>query len=377
MEEYYSIRVADSSGNHIKEIVNIGSDEGSGLEYTLTVGKPSVCRVTLPRHVPRDMFQLDGRITVWRTVGGRGPFQEGQAAFLVRKWETRPRTYSVTGYHANTLMDRRYVCYDKSTTFSDKSTATAAGDLMKTLWKENAGASIDTASRDGTDTNADITTYVTTESNKGDGATVTTQAGRRQLTSVIEELAGASLTAGTYIAAEIVDQPGSQLQFRTYATARGRDRRTSSTLPLLFSEESGTLHNVELVEDYTEEKTAVIAVGAGDDDLRLVQVALDTTRLNASPLNRIELAVELSNIDDDVQLLNAAQNELQLHRPEIYLTADLPDGSPYIRGIHYDYGDLITVEFEGRRFDCRLDSMRVSLGHGSRSTQIALRSITP
>lgn len=377
MEEHYSIRVADAQGNHIKEIANIGSDEGSGLEYTLTVGRPSVCRITLPRNVPRDIFQLDGRVTVWRTVGGYGPFQEGQAAYLVRRWETRSRTYSVTGYHANILLDRRYVCYDKSTTFADKSSATAAGNLIKTLWKENAGASIDTASRDGADTNADISSYVTTEANKGDGASVTTQAGRRRLADVVDELTGASLTAGTYLVAEVVDQPGSSLQLRTWSTARGRDRRATSSLPLLFSEETGTLENVELVEDYTDEKTAVIAVGAGDDDLRLVQVAIDTTRLSASPLNRIEYVVELSNIDDDVQLLNAAQNELQLHRPEVYLTAELPDGSPYIRGVHYDYGDLITVEFEGRRYNCRLDSMRVSLGHGSRSTQIALRSITP
>ncbi len=381
MREEFRVRVADSSGKHIKDISYFGSTESSSLEYILNVGKPSACVLVVPASEPTDIFGLDGRLTIWRTAGNYGPFLEGEAAYLIRKWKYTKDTTTITAYHANTLTSRRVVAYDKTTTYSDKSTATPADNLVKALWRENAGSSISAANRDGAEEQADISAYVTVQADRGNAAVTTVQAGRRILGEVIDELSNLGAFPGGYFATEIVAVPDPQqmgLELRTYwPWARGADRRAGTSgdgTAIIFSEERGTLANVELTVDRTDEKTVVIAVGAGDDDLRLVQVAVAGT-LYDSPLNRIEAVLDLSNIDDDNQLASAAASELRNHRPVIYLTGEIPEGSPLIRGYDYNYGDAVTAEFRGVRYDCRLDSIRVNVGYSSRTTQVILRSI--
>jgi hypothetical protein len=333
--------------------------------------------MALPGSVDPSQFKLDGRMYVYRSLEGYGMNLEGDAAYLIRKWEYTRDSTVIVGVHANSLKDRRYVLYDKSTIYADKSTPTPADNLINTIWKENAGASIN-AARDGVETQADISAYVTTEGDASKAAAITMQIGRRNLGEVITEITEASSIGSNYLAAEIVAEGEGSLELRTFYIARGADRGPDSKKPLIFSEENGSLQNAKLIVDRVDEKTVVVAVGAGDDDLRLVQVAIDTNRIADSPLNRIEHVIQLSNIDDDIQLLAAANAELRNHEPLIYLTAEIPATSPYVRGPmgDYNYGDRVGVEFRGIRYTCRLDSLRTYVGPSSRTTQIILRSLT-
>lgn len=374
MREDISVRVADPSGVYLDEIVGFGSREGSGLDYVMQVGKPSACRLTIPSSIDDSIFKLDGRLGIWRTAGGYGPFLETGSEYLIRKWEYTRTATTVTAYHANSLFSRRFVLYNKSSAFANKSTLTAADNLIKDVWAENAGSSISSADRDGADTNANISTYVGVQADLTQAATIAAQLGRRNVADAIAELAEAAGIAGEYLTAEIVTN-GSALELRTYTVARGKDRRVGAE-QLILSEESGTLEEARLTVDHTDEKTVVIAVGAGDDSLRLVQEAVDSTRMNSSPLNRIEHVINLSNIADDTALLNAARAELRKHEPVTFLTGVIPQGTPLIRGVDYDYGDLVLAEMRNRQYECRLDSIRCSIGPNSRSTQILLRSLT-
>lgn len=374
----YTLRLADPFGRHLRTFGNFGTEEGSALNYVLSSGRSSALVCSWPRgQVDESLFQKDARLTPWRSIHGRTPIHDNRAVYLVRKRQFSHRYFMVTAYHTNSLWDRRNIGYDKTSTFSDKNSV-AADNLIKDVWEENFGASISSA-RDGGSSNqtgADLSSYVTVQADQSLGQSVSLQIGRRQASGVVQEICEASTQAGTYIAAEIRSNPASStggLILETFAGARGVDRRAGTSSPVILSEETETLADMELVEDWTDEVTAAIAVGAGDDDLRLTQIALDTPRIGESPFGRIETIVEASNVSEDAQLLSLARARLREGLPLVYITGKLRDGVK-IRGVHYDLGDMVTAKFEGVEYGCRLDLIHIYIGHNNREEQIVVRS---
>lgn len=374
----YEIRLADSFGQHLQTFKNFGNNESTALDYVINVGKPGALNLVFPRGVVNEsLFKVDGRIGVWRSIHGRPASLDGESVYLIRKWSTSRDYFRVTAYHANSLLKRRFVLYDKSTIYSDKSAGTPGDDLIKEIWSENFGPGIVPSDRDGTtgcDTRTDISDVVSQEIDLSEGVASYIQAGRRQVDSVVEEICNNASSLDSYITAEIVSV-GTDLQLKTYVSQRGVDRRFGTSGQVIFSEDTGTLEDVELVIDRSEEVTVVCAAGAGDDDLRVTAVACDTDRIGDSAFNRIEMVIEESNIDDTDQLQSLAEAELQKHRPVILLTGTIAETGRYIRGMHYDVGDLVTVVFDGQKYDCRIDMCRVYIGHLSQKEQLLLRNI--
>jgi hypothetical protein len=374
---FYIAKIADAFGVPLTEIDNfVDSPQagGAALNYGLNVGNVGVLSLTVPASFNADLFKLDGRIGVWRSINGQEPKLDGQAIFLIRKWKYTQYTTTITAYHANTLLKRRVIAYYTGTAYSKKAAA-AGGNQIKAFVRENMGSSINAFDRLGVDTQADISAYVGIQTNIGDGANIAAQDAYVNLFDLVKDITNASTEAGTYLTAEIVAPTESTLELRTFATARGVDHRASSVEPVILSEATGSLANCVLDIDRSQEITAVIAAGGGWETMRLGATALDTARMGESPFNRIEQFGDLPQIPDGLVLQDKADAMLRAGRPRIEFTADVVENDGAIRGIDYDLGDLVTAEFRGQQYDCRLDVIGVAVGSGKQSSKAHVRYI--
>jgi ReqiPepy6 Gp37-like protein len=368
---FTTFRLSDPFGNHLIEIANYAS-----YSYVLNCapGNVGVLELELPRSFNTALLFRDGRIGPWRSINGRPPYNDNGAQYLIETVRYRSTSTFVRAYHATGILDRRIVAYSAGSTYAKKAAA-AADNQLKTFWAENAGASIVGADRDGVETQADISAYVTTQANLGAGASVAKAAARRRLLAVAQELCEASTTAGTYMTFEIIAPTESTLELRTYTTQRGVDRRASSGSPVILREQAGVLENAQLEIDWHNEKTFVVAGGQGEGTARLIATAVDTTRMGMSPFGRIEDFVDMSNVNDAASLQDDADSGLRYGRPVITFTGDLIETPALTRGIQFDLGDMVTAEDPQTRqqYDVRLDRVTVS---SNAPTRIALRSVT-
>lgn len=376
MSTLYHIRLADPYGTHLATISQFVDDGyGAALDYTLNVGQPGILTFAVPASFDSSLFMADGRIGVWRSINGRPPALDGEAIWLIRRFEETDDFTRITAIHANHLLWRRIAAYAAGTSYTSKSAA-AADNQIKTIVAENFGSSISSADRDGAETQADVNAYLSIQTNLSLGASVAKAFARRRVGEVVQELCEASTTAGTYLSAEIVAPTETTLELRTYATQRGVDHRATSGQPVILSPQRGNIENVRRVTDHTDEATFIIAGGQGEGVNRLIATASDTARMGLSSFGRIERFVDMSNVSDATQLQDEADAALRAGRPRITLTGELVETPSTTRGIHFDLGDVVTVEFRGKQYDCRLDVIHETVSQGRRRSQIQLRSVS-
>lgn len=369
-----TFRLADPLGNHLIEIANYHS-----YNYVLNCapGAVGVLELELPRSFNTSLLFRDGRIGPWRSISGRPPYLDNGALFTIETLRYRSTYTFLRAYHMTGLLDRRIIAYAAGSSYSQKAAA-PADDQLKTFWKENAGASVVSSDRDGVETQADISAYVSTQANLGLGASIAKAAARRKLLAVAQELCEASTTAGTYMTFEIIAPTESTLELRTYTTQRGVDRRAGTASPVILREQAGVLENAQLEIDYHNEKTFVVAGGQGEGTQRLIATALDTARMGVSPFGRIEDFADMSNVSSSTYLQDDADAGLRYGRPVISFTGDLIETPALTRSIQFDLGDILTAEDPQTRqqYDVRLDMVHESGDSSGRKTQISLRSVT-
>lgn len=366
-------RLADSYGNHLIEIANY-----SKLDYVLNCspGGIGVLELTLPTSFNTALLLPDGRIGVWRSIDGRPPYLDGDAIFLIETFKYTSRSTFIRAYHASTLLNRRIIAYAAGSAYTDK--AGAADDLIKAFVNQNMLAGIVGADRDGAETQADISAYLTAQANLTQGASISKAAARRILMDVARELAESSATAGTYLTFEILAPTESTLELRTYATVRGVDHRASSGQPVILREQAGVLENAELTIDYHDEVTFADAGGSGEKANRLIATTLDQARMGISPFGRKERFIDMSNVDSAAALQDESDAGLWAGRPQVTFTGNLIETPALTRGVQFDLGDMLTAvdPRSQNQFDVRLDVVHETIDAPRRKIEIGLRSLT-
>lgn len=379
MSTFYTAHIMDPFGLRLDSIANFVASDSSGtaaLDYALNVGRAGVLALTVPGWYDDTKFRLDGRVGIERAINGRAPYLDGEAVFLIRTWifDESANTITIMAYHANCLKSRRIIDYVAGSSYSSKA-ATAAANLMRTFWLENFGASISAADRQGVETQADISAYVATQPASGLGASVGKAAAWRNFADVDQEIGQASTTAGTYLVSEIVAPTESTLEYRTYTGQRGEDHRAGTAQPVIFSVERGNLENARLIIDHSQEVTMAIAGGMGTGTGRLIATAVDTARMAASPLNRIEQFVDMGNTNDATQLQDEADATLWNGRPQTVIEGTLIETPGCTRDIHYGLGDLATARVMGRQVDVRLDTLHIRVSSEGQRTEARFRGV--
>lgn len=366
-----TIRVTDSVGNFLFETAQfLEAGDSPGLRYVLSCGLVGALVVTLPPEF-NSKLPKDGRIFVMRSVNGGAAQREGDSCFLIRKWQFASDYTTVTALHVNSLMWTRHDLFGKAgyvEAFAE------ADDVLKTLWRSNAGDFVvsyrgQNSSAVSDNTQADLRPYVTTQANVTAGPVIGYYFQYLNVGDIIRTVCDASMLAGTYLTAEIVAPTESTLEFQTFTTQRGTDRRFSTGSGLLFTEARGNVANALLTVDATEEITFAFAGGANRDYSFNVDWSLDSTRMAESVFGRRELFVDAGNANDANSVSGAADAGVRGGRPIIQVTAELQETDQCIRGVHFDYGDMVTVEVQGIQYDMRLDVIEVSLQGGVESTR--------
>ncbi len=356
----------------LAEIATYGTPDASGgggaalnVVYNCAPGAVGVLEATLPLSFDVSLLLEDGRLGVWRAINGRAPYLDNGAIFLIRHLDIGPQSILVRAFHANTLLDRRIIAYSAGSSYCTKAAA-PADDLIKTFANENMLAGIVGADRDGVETYADVSAWLTKQANLSQGASIAISASRRNLLDTCTNLAQASATAGVYLTFEVFAASETTLELRTYATQRGTDRRAGTPNQVILSRLRGNLSNDHLVTDYTQAKSFVVAGGQGEETQRLIGTAFDATRAANSPFGRIEVFRDATNVSAQAAVDDEADSQLRQARPTIYVTGNLIETPSLTRGIDYDLGDILTVEHPQSQqlIDVRLDIVHEIISGG-------------
>lgn len=376
-----SIRVTDASGNFLFEtasFLEIGN--APGLHYVLNCGQIGAMTCTLGPEF-NNRLPKDGRVHIMRSVNGGPAQREGESCFLIREWTYADNYTTITAVHANDLMRRRFILYSGNNVGLTyvQFTATPGDNAIKTIWKQNAGSSIDLVHRATNDEQAtayddqeDISAYVSVQANVSAAPNVDLWIPWRNMLDVFFDIENMSYLLGTFLIAEIVAPTENTLELRTYTGIRGVDRRFSTGNGLVFTPSRGNLENSLLTVNAIEEVTLAQALGAdngGGTWYRFAGAAQDNTRLFQSPLNRIEGIYDDNNAPADGTLTNDSLAAVRAGRPVITAIGDLVETDQCIRGIDFNFGDLVTVQVAGVQYDMRLDVLDVTISGGTERTQ--------
>lgn len=379
MPSQTTLRICDPSGNFLVETAAfLEAGNNPGLHYVLNCGQVGAMTVALPPELNPYLLK-DGRIHIMRSVNGGPAKREGDSCFLIRRWDYAEDYTIVTALHANDIMRRRCSLWAAETANSEQNTL-HSDTAMINVWDQNFAGSIttgrayDTFDGIGNSTQADISASVSRQVDLGLGPAVAIYYPWQNILDVITSIASNSLENGTFLAAEIVAPSENTLQWAIFAGQRGADRRLSSGSGLLFASIRGNLDNAILTVDATEEITFVEAGGAQRDvvaspDSGLSnRIAYDATRMGESPFGRIEAFVDSGNATDLDMILSDAASVLRDGVPRITAVGDLIETDQCIRGIHYDYGDYLTVQIRDQQYDMRLNILEVTVtASGERS----------
>lgn len=378
------MRFADSFGVPLTEVATYGTPDASGgggaaLDVVLNAspGGIGVLETTLPLSFSPSFLLEDGRIGVWRAINGRPPYLDNGAIYQIRYLDFGPQSIFVRAYHATNILDRRIIAYPAGSAYTTKG-PDFADDLIKEFANQNLLSGIVGASRDGVETYADVSAYLTKQADLSQGATVSKSGARRRLLDIATDLAQASTTAGTYLTFEIYAATESTLELRTYAVQRGVDRRFGTANPVILSQLRGNLTDAHLVIDYSGAASFIVAGGQGEKTERLIGTAFDATRAGQSPFGRIERFRDAANVSAQAAVDDEAGTQLRAARPLILFTGELVETPALTRGIDFDLGDIVTAEHpqSGQQFDVRLDMIRETINANGRRIACGLRSVT-
>jgi len=384
MSVFPTIRIADSFGTPLTETASFGAPGGEGqatpafdVVFNCAPGGIGVFEFTLPGSFDTSLLLEDGRVGIWRSINGRPPYLDNNAIFFIRYIDYGPTSTFVRAYHATRLLDRRIIAYAAGSSYCTKAAA-PADDQIKAFFNENMLSGIVAADRDGVETYADVSAWLTKQANLGQGASIAKSAARRKLLDVCTELAQASATAGIYLTFEVVAPTESTLELRTYAGQRGVDRRYGTANPVILSGLRGNLENAHLIRDFDGTASFVSAGGQGEEENRLIGTAFDAARAGQSAFGRIEIFRDASNVSTQAAVDDEADSQLRAARPTILFTGDLIETPGLTRGIDFDLGDIVTAEHpqSGQQFDVRIDMIRESITPEGRKMACGLRSLT-
>jgi hypothetical protein len=347
-------------------------DNFVSAEYTRSVNNIGACKLVMSdsdiiKTVNSwDKFKTDGRVEFWRSVNGAPMYLDGETVYFIRKVERDlaedgSQTMTFTGQDTISLLNRRTAVPDAAAlaAYYNISVAQEADNMLKDIFKYYLGASADTVATAaygnapaGTGVGFRWDSYITQQVNLTAAPQTTKKFPNRNILQVMQEIAQASATLGTYLAFDIVSD-GQSMQFHTYTGQRGIDRRASTGNMLLIGPEVGNVLACHYEDDHNNEATYLVS-GAG------VPV-FSSDREGISPFGRIMRNIPPAPAGTAAQQTAYTQSQLRYNRNKKLFTATMIQTEGCLYGKHYGYGDYVTVSSWGQQFDCHLDASDIKI----------------
>lgn len=358
----YHIYACDPFGTRLADLSRFHR-----LSYARVVNGWSTATIQLPTDLNTQLLRIpDGRIEIWRNVGGR-EYLDGECTWLLKAAHYARDaaglvTFEVEADHPLSLLDEpgRFVNAYAGTSGAEKSGA--ADDLLKEIVTECTAA--DSSARN-------ISAYLSVAPDLSLGPDVEMAFAWRNVLSVLRDIADAAAQAGTYVAFDIVAPTPNTFEFRTYVGQRGVDHRSpGGQSPVILSPAFGNLTETDLLIDYRGEVTSANAGGQGEETARVIINARDNARIGASPFGWREVFVDATNTRNTTTLAAVAAAQVRAGRPRVVFAGKIVQTSDTLYGVHWGFGDYVTAEDFGYAFDCRIDAVSVNVEQAGDGAQV-------
>lgn len=381
MGSYYELTLADTAGNNVSRLNQFAS-----LQYVLRENAVGALSLVTPDTSLFNSISEDWRIRVWRAIDGGAMYQEGSgddgALWLVTQKQitTGPdglTLMSLTCADAKDILARRTVDWYAGTSYTSKSAP--ADNMMKAIVRENLGASGPYSGANATGRDLVTPGYLSVQADTSAISSRSKAFAWRNVLTVLQEIAASASDTSELAFFDIVELPSGVLEFRTYAGQRGTNRTyylTDATVnpnALILSPDNGSLTEPSISYEWAAEYNAVRAAGEGEGSARLINIALDQSRINRSPFGRRERFIDSrNNGSSTVALFYEAVSELLNNRAKVRLSGKVTEALNLRYGIHYKHGDMLTAEAFGIRFSARVTSVTVTVNNAGETIEAAL-----
>lgn len=359
----YSVRLSSSTGEPLD--YNLGR-RALALTYARTVNDVGSLTLTLPGSYRLPISALpDGRLEVWRRLPNGREYLDTDTVWLIQAAEYREaenglRTLQVEADTPLSLLREPGRFVDAYAGTSGANKTAAADDLLKAIVREQLGASAAAARQ--------IPNF-TVQADTSQAPSVSKAFAWRAVLDVLRDVAAAAAEAGTYLAFDMVSPTPDVLEFQTFIGARGEDRRFPAGLsPVVLSPERRTMVQASLRYDFRDEVTYAKAGGSGEGSARLTGEAVDAARAAVSPYRRRERFVNASNTDGQTALDDEAASIVRDGRPRVVVSGRIAQTRDLQYGVHWKWGDYVTIQAFGRQVDARIDAITVQVS--TRATQV-------
>lgn len=347
-------------------------DQAGPFTFTRAANSEGFFSIPLPQGFDRSLLAFHRRVYFWRKPVG-GALSIAFAGFITRIVTTTNANGHTSRYiqgpGLNWILRGRDAAYPEANTNVDTTaTPVAADDLLKAIVRTNQGATATVA-------NGRFSSGVINASYFGVAADLTLGPVLAQAFSykvvldVLREICDASRQAGTELYFEVVPaiEDGSQhtVEFQTFIGQPGKDRTADSAGGgLTFGLDFGNMAEPELVEDATDEVNR--AYGMGLDGL--VVVSDDVTRQSRS-IWALREGLAPSLMAETVQAItDAADAAVTAGRPKTTLACKLLSVPGYTYGLQWDFGDRVTVSYDGRQGDALVRAVTISVDENSQES---------
>lgn len=343
----YQIEHMDTSGNRLNLIQAF-----IHLDYVRTVNTVGAMKLTLPRQKwDYEDFRVGQLLEIWREKNGSLTLQN-ETAYILQDWvfyTDSEGNHQIDLYakDLNMLLDTRIVAYAAGSSEAEKTDY--ADDMIKEIVDENLVSATTTARNIS---NLSIAPELSASESMTKGFAW------RNVLRTCQEIAEAATEAGTRTYFDIVRTDRATFQLRTYTGQRGNDHSRTSGDMRLVGEKYGNLISPSFGTYHYDEWNYVYCGGQGEEDDREIVEVDDSTRINTGyPFNRKEKFADARNIDTTAGVTAEANQSLGEGAPKQIMSGSLSDTPGMQYGIHYGFGDILSVEAFGFSVDCHVSSV--------------------
>lgn len=365
MSNNYQVWLTDTDGYREYDLSAFAS-----LEYGRKLNEVTWCQLEIDNPDIFPLLAVDRRIVILKSIGDGAPFLAGDTCWFLRKWKrsTKRGMSKITmwGASANYLLSGREILYAAGSAQAKK-TAKKPDVILGEIVTENLGS--------GAVTGRNLSTWLAVPAIAGSGTNISKSFAWREVTKTMQEIVDLAAQNSQYLFYDITYDADTRLfTFQTYTGQRGTDRTSGSANPVIFSADRN-LDNIEEMFDYSNEVTAAIGLGKGEEAQRATNEQTDAVRIALSPFGRREKAKDATSADTPTALADEAKGLLREGLPVKNFGATLLDIG-YTFDLDYFWGDRVTlVNAEGEAHHCFVDSYTIRLSQGNEDIKTTTKEI--
>lgn len=361
----YQLILKDTTGTQVAII-----DDYRSLQFQKIVNDSGFFTLILNENDPkRSLFERDGQLEIKRKIPGlTNWYTEFECVILDFTsviFQNGNAQFTVVGAGYNELLKRRVIAFQEETVYSKKNDN--AETVMKEYVIENIGA--DALVVNGRYYDGDVTGF-NVEVDTGAGAIWGGERSGKNLLSTLQEIANYSS-----IDFNVVGTGAGTYEFRTYLNQLGDDRTTvglntttglnaAGNPPQIFNVNLGNVKELLFQQKSKDTANTIYVYGQNYGASRDLEIATDIADIALSPFGVREMmrgggsqasAVELQYLADELLISTLPRTDIS------FIPLDIVSS---LYGVHYFFGDKVTIHFNGVDYDKRIVSVRVSVSPG-------------